>query len=212
MAGIQDFWQWFVANDRGLVSLAERDWDDMLQKIGGSLQAVRPGLWVETRGKQGLLPVQLIFTADGNAELFPIVMDLLREPPSLSSWRFIALRPGRGFDFVLTLGGNRMDPKRLWYKPLFSSQRPEALGLRIGLPRDLSGNKGRVLTAVQLLLSMGLGEEIAAQEIDHIEVGDLPQQPVLEGFSQITSLAELLTKRREEKARLGYTRGGQGVG
>lgn len=186
------FWSWFEKQAPDLekqepeargAALNER-----LAELGSAIQ-VEVILYEEG-------PTEIVFTADGDVELFPEIHALVAAAPSRDGWSFVALRPPQGFEFNLDLDGEGViSADTLTFEPLESPQMPGAIGLRVFVEPELAEREdlGDVLWT---LLETGIGEERLAQ-IMHIEVApkDAAQEPV-----PITVLPVFLEQRAKRLA------------
>lgn len=185
----KDFWAWFRSNIDKFEALVDSDdpfWDDAL----GQLQLIHSDLWFELSAPSEA-GREFVVTAQGNAELFPLVDTLVALAPPTTGWKFIALKPPSGFDFSLTYEGVRFDPAGMWFMPL-SSSRTTGVGLRIGVPDLTPGSERQAEAAALVILDTAIGERSAALDIQHVELCDLPPDPDAAGFLPLTDLAAFL--------------------
>jgi hypothetical protein len=188
------FWRWFQSNLTAFSRLENPDepfWDEALAQ----LKQVDTGLWFElSRGEDER---ELVITAEGKSELFPIVDTLVARAPQVAGWRFAALKPAMGFDFVTTYEGVRFDAAEMWFRPLTSPSRPSELGLRIGVPDLNPSIKRQAENAVLIILDTALGERDAATAVNHVEVVPLPDSPEAERYIALPSLQRYLEWRKQ---------------
>jgi hypothetical protein len=129
-------------------------------------------------------------------DLFHLVEEIVSLAPRISGWRFLSLKPPQGFKFTTEYEGVLFDPSSMWFFPLENRSQPEDLGLRIGVPDFLEENKQQMLTAVLIILETALGERSAAQEIQHVEVCELPKNPERYGYIELVELPGYITWRK----------------
>lgn len=178
------FWKWFLEHEKRL-RLIEGDTDRLLQEVCGALGAVREGLGVEvSEEEQGIR--DLIITAEGDVSLFEEIKSLVAQAPRLPHWRFIALKPPRGFDFTLDVSGVCIAPSDLVFEALVCNSAPHALGIRVFVPVELVARGG--LELVRKVIEIGLGEEMAASSIQHLEIEPEPEST--DEFIPLTDLEE----------------------
>ena len=99
---------------------------------------------------------ELVISAMSDPTLFDAVDQLVGEAPAFSRWRFTALKPPQGFDFVFDGDGCHLEPKTMVFEPLRSETKPHALGLRVYVP--VSNITLATETAVRRVIEIGIGE------------------------------------------------------
>jgi len=185
-SAISGFWTWFRASDAKLKAMSNADhpfWDTALSQLKG----VHQGLWFEmsdeVRGRR-----EFVITAEGDQKLFPLVDAMVAAAPTMGAWVFVALKPAMGFDFTHRYEDVLYDPKTMWFLPLGVKDRPDYLGLRIGIPslRDLDQDAAEF--AVTIILETGLGERERAADVHYTEVVRLPNDPAKEGYIELPDL------------------------
>jgi hypothetical protein len=133
--------------------------------------------------------------------LFPLVDRIIERAPKVEGWRFIALKPAKGFDFKIDYDGIPIDPRSLRFLPLKTSDTPQFLGLRIGVPHLRPKHQASIENAVFSILNTALGERVVALEIQHVEVCRLPRSPRLERFIPLPELPAYLEWRKGMRRR-----------
>ena len=108
-------------------------------------------------------PREMIFTAFSNPEVFELVRDLVRKIGSVSGWKLTALKPARGFNFSITIAGERVRATDI----LFRIVDEEGTQIQLTIPGVQPKGAGSDELA-WLLVEGGLGEELASR-ITHIE-------------------------------------------
>lgn len=194
---IAEFWSWFARHAHELAAVGS-DTDPILEALGDAIQRIGSGLRFEIC--VGSQPREVIVTAQGRRELFPLAAAVAAAAPPLEDWTCIALKPALGFGFRTTYEGVTFDPGRMWFAPLRSPADPSALGLCIGVPDLEPARRRSAENAILVLLDTALGERAAATDIGHVEVVALPTEPAEEGYIELTKLCEYIAWR---KAKLG---------
>lgn len=186
------FWGWF---EKQAASLAQQEPEARAEAINAQLAELGSPIVAEmVVYEEG--PTEVVFTADGDADLFEEVYALVAAAPALPEWQFTALRPGQGFEFNLDLDGEEQIPAdTLTFEPLESPQMPGAIGLRIFVDASIAEREdlGDVLWT---LLETGIGEERMAR-IVHLEAAarEAAEAPV-----PITVLPVFLDQRAKKFA------------
>ena len=188
---IDEFWNWFQLREPQfgrLVRPEDSFWEIARQK----LQSFHNDLSFELSDpcEAGR---EFVITAQGNSALFALVDAIVARAPKLRGWRFIALKPAMGFDFVTEYETIRFDPRSMWFLPLESSTRPDCLGLLIGIPNFRPEMKQATTNAVYVILDTALGERSASEDIQHVAVGPLPAHPEAEGYIHLHELPDFMS-------------------
>ena len=189
-----DFWNWFVtAQDRFRdVDVPERE--QLLDELLEHLHGYCDGLYFEVGGMPGAVS-ELVITAEGNADYFGAVQDLVAAAPAIAGWRFIAFRPPMGFTFSTRYEDVTIDPAASWFLPLVHDADPTSLGLRLAVPDYDESEKEAFTNAAFIVIDTALGELIAARDVHHIEVCEIPDDPEGEGFIELPELTTYLDWR-----------------
>jgi hypothetical protein len=189
----KEFWRWFLAREHELWNLIDAR-DPRLEQLQSAVTSYQEGLRVEVSDRTDNKR-EMIISAGGNGALFKKVDDLIAAAPTLDRWTLTALRPPRGFNFVLDTRVGRYDPSTIVFEPLSSDGRPSAIGIRAYVPIKDLGTDAK--EAIALMVETGLGERaravIAHLEVaplttpaeEHIPLGDLPEY--LDWFKRKTS-------------------------
>jgi hypothetical protein len=198
---VSAFWRWFAANEARFraVAIAGTARDALLDEIQEQLHTVNPQLYFEIGSARGG-PTQLVITAAGRRDLFAVVHDLVVAAPALEGWSFVALKPAAGFEFEAQYGAATVDPEACWFLPLESAAEPGRLGVLVGCPGFDPAVRQDFENAVLVALDTGLGEQRAAEQIGHVEVGPLPRAPAEEGLIELPELPAFLDWWRAHRA------------
>lgn len=165
----QNFWTWFSAEEARLRAATPRD---ATGEIEDHIRALDSRIGVELGDADKR---ELIFTVFVQYEAFDLVRELVAAAPDFENWRVIALKPARGFDFNIDVGGTRVDASSITFEPMDSPAMPGAVGIRCFVDDALAQNEncGGIL---RLIVATGIGEELAAR-ISHFEGAPLRRAP-----------------------------------
>jgi hypothetical protein len=191
LTNVIDFWRWFSAHKQELDLMVDSDsalWAETLTR----LKAIDTRFWFELSRPDGT-PREFILTVEGAKNAFPIAEATIAEAPVYPDWRFIALKPAMGFDFVTRYEEIDLDPKGMWFLPLESRSRPNDLALRVGVSNLTPEVLRQVSNGVLVILDTALGERSAALDISHVEVCALPDDPDAEGFLKLPELPNYIS-------------------
>ena len=197
------FWAWFSKRHDEYRSVdRSTNSEDLLDRFQEQLHRYDDRLYFEISEPLKDGSNELIITAEGIRERFSKVEALVAAAPKIPEWTIIAFRPALGFEFVHEYGELKIDPRKLWFLPLIAKSAPSILGLRVGLPAFDEAAEDKIKNSVWIILDTGLGEQICAERIRHLEVVVLPEKPEEEGFIELPELPEYLAwtdKRNSEQ-------------
>jgi hypothetical protein len=196
-AGIAEFWTWFAQHSNDLAQACS-DTSPVLDELLQSLHGVHPDLYFEICTNSD--PRELIVTAEGRRELFPLADVVVAAAPRIEGWVFTALKPPMGFEFQTRYEGTTFDPRSMWFLPLESQSNPAALGLRVGIPEFVHVQEKSTKNAILVILDTALGERSAASDIQHVEVTALPAKPDEQGYIELTELADYIAWKKRKRA------------
>jgi hypothetical protein len=189
------FWQWFILSEARLRDLEVPDKEARLDDFLDHLQAFCPDLFFAIGGDpKG--PLELIITASGHEEAFACVRQVISSAPILGGWQFIGFKPALGFDCVISKGAATIDPRRCWFLAYRDTTAPAKLFLRVACPGYVPENAEDFAFAVWESLDSGLGELIAAERIEDIQVGPVPENPTKHGYRRLAVLREFILSTR----------------
>ncbi len=172
-------------------------WDSALSQ----LRAVNRGLSFEMSEPQHRCR-DFVITAWGDSRLFPLVDSMVAAAPVMRRWTFIPLKPAMGFDFTHHYEHILYDPKTMWFLPLEAAERPQDLGLRIGVPSLREIDQEAAEHAVTVILETGLGERERAADVQHVEVVRKPNDPAKEGYLELPELPSYIAWRKRKLGNL----------
>lgn len=188
---IRAFWSLFRATANELAASESADCAAYDLLLAG-LQKVDAGLSLEfsapDRGAG-----ELIVTADGNRDLFPIARAVVAAAPEVDGWTIRALKPRLGLPETARWGDLTVNIDTMVFEPLENDE--SQLGLRIfvpGLdPKDADAAHNAVLRA----LDHALGEEMFAVRVHHTEVVPLPVDGSADDYITIRDLERFIEWR-----------------
>jgi hypothetical protein len=196
-AAIDDFWVSFQEDKDALAKISTADhpaYDAVLRK----LQQLDSGLYFEFSPSSE--SNELVITADGDAELFDLVEEIVACAPRLDGWRVFALKRKQGFPETVTWQGFNISMSEVVFDPL-NREGSRDLGLCIyvqGLARD---DVDYAHSAILRAIDFGLGERSFAENVQYVEVRPLPVGSRLEDFIPLADLEKYIDWRsRNETA------------
>jgi hypothetical protein len=156
------FSAWLAKNGSRLLRLPS---DEAADEIGDFIVALDSRLGVEvgnSKPAQGEAEArELIITAFSNREAFPLVRQIVDSSIATSGWRVVALKPPRGFDFVVTVGDSELQANDL----TFIADPVKAHVIRlVAEPSALAAvSPDDALEIGWLVVETGLGEELSSR-------------------------------------------------
>ena len=168
-----EFWAWFSAEEP---RLRAGDPQVITGEIEDRVRSLDPRIGIELGDA---VVRELIFTVYVQIEAFARVKELVAAAPHFDHWKMIALKPPRGFDFAIDVGGSSVDASAITFEPLDSPAMPDAIGIRCFVDDVLASNPNGA-GILRLIVATGIGEEAAAR-ISHLEVAArnrAPPQPL----------------------------------
>ncbi len=199
MSPATDFWNWFAANERRFRDLEGPNEEALLDEILERITRVDPNLYFEI-GLPDDGPLEFVVTAQGDAALFPKVRELVGVAPNIPGWNIVGPKPPQGFDTVVSPAGVELDPGECWFVPFEPEESPTELGLLLVGPGYSDETRDDFAAAMCQIIEEGLGEVSAAEDIQFVEFGPLPDDPAADGFIELMELESYITQRKTRRA------------
>lgn len=195
MSGIEKFWEWFRRSE-GRLREVDSSEHPMLDESYRMLARVSEELTIEfSTGNEG--SAELIISAGGRKELFPLVESMIRQAPEVPGWTFTALKPPMGFEFHIDHEGVRYDPRQMFFRPPASGHPRLPLALQVYLP-SFDPRKGREAEGVLWkVLDTALGERAIAEDISSVDLVGLKSPREAQGLLPLPALTAYLEDARK---------------
>lgn len=87
------FWEWFSQNEKYIYEELERNVDEIAFLIAEQLKQVNQDLVFEISFEKEENKMNFVISADGDIELFPLVIELCGIAPVYKRWNIIPFRP-----------------------------------------------------------------------------------------------------------------------
>lgn len=187
----REFCEWFEQNEKRFRDIEVPEKEQLLDELLGVLHEYCSDIWFET-GKANDGINELIISAEGNQNFFSAVRMLVAAAPLVAGWRFIAFKPGNGFDFETFYEGIKFSAGATWFLPLRSHSDPSSFGIRIGCAHFDQAREQVFMAGTFIMLECALGELVLAEQVQHIEVVALPSSPESSGYLPLAELADFV--------------------
>ncbi|UFH60289.1 hypothetical protein [Sulfurovum mangrovi] len=182
------FWKWFSENESKYFEL-EKDQENLLSQLSSKLTKYQDGATYEISTKDKGIR-ELIISADGLKEIFPVVEQLVSSAPKLDRWKVIAFRPRQAdyMGFILNYSGEDFDPKKLWF---YYRIEDGYFDLLLYHPTYTEEKRNLYIGAFYILLDSALGEYDVTMNLRYIDHAKLPDEPKEAGLTPFSELREV---------------------
>lgn len=174
-AGDAAFWAWVAAHVDELKAV-KNGREPVTEQLTAALEKIEPGLVFELG--VGRDPFELIISADGKKELFPVVQRLVAAAPPLAGTRVIAFRPRKDIEsFSMQVREQRLSGKNLWFVAGEDPARKGLLGVDVFVEGMRTENEEPLRTAAFMMVEAAVGELDLETRIGALEFKPAPAQP-----------------------------------
>lgn len=195
------FWDWFCSNSQVYSEINnlkdESKIDELLDDLLSHLHHYSEGLYFQIGGNEKVN--ELIISAEGNRKYFAAVEQLASSAPKINNWQIIAFKPAQGIDFITKYKNVVLNPKEIWFLPLYNEKDTSQLGLRLHIPNIDQGDNKEYINGMYEVLDTILGEKACSLDIDYIEVDKLPEYPEKEDLIELIELPEYIDWRKSKR-------------
>ncbi|HWM87455.1 MAG TPA: hypothetical protein VNO33_16495 [Kofleriaceae bacterium] len=168
------FWRWFRAH-AGEAATIRQGSEPIMAKLAAELHRVDERLTVEVGGIASTAePKELIISAGGLREVFPVVQRLVAAAPPIDGWRVIAFRP-RKPGHRLQFRDREVGGEDLRFRIVSPPQAGRPLDIAVYLETPAVDETS--MHVVFLLLDFTLGEFDVATQLGKIEILPISQAP-----------------------------------
>jgi hypothetical protein len=185
------FWDWFqfhATQLRGIRSSQSAEYAEIerrLKKIGD--------VYFEIGGGPETTYLELVLTAHGNRDGFPLIDAIAAAAPRIEGWRICALKPPLLENLKIVFEGQTVESQHLWVKLASGTPSPGKPTLFICCEYfDEPSSTQAWAGGAWILVESYLGERAFASELGEIEFVKRPVDPADEGFLRVDELARRL--------------------
>jgi len=188
---INAFWNWFSQHQLTFRSIIDGEYD-YIDSILNELRKIQKGLAVEF--ERSTDKIAMTISADGVAENFDIVQQIVQESPEINSWEFIAFRQPvakeKIDDLTITVSGVSLDPKHLMFLPIVED---ELLYIQIFYDALTEENENMISYGCLMLLDNIIGEFDCVTKVAGYEFYNLSEATdFIEELRPLTQMRDFL--------------------
>lgn len=162
---LSSFIDWFLAESDRLRYTASAQVAD---ELATRLATIDDRIGVEVERDTTSSRRELILTGFSDPDVFPVIFRIAHALNEVEGWKIVPLKPARGFEFSVTVGGKKVEAKKLRFRAINGIPN----GFQIVAPGMLVSGEGAEEVA-WLIVETGIGEKLSGQ-ISHLEFG-VPQ-------------------------------------
>ncbi len=196
-----NFWKWFLENHlsyQKLENVSEKEMELLLDVLLKRLQKVNPNFYFEIEGNEDETK-QLIISSEGEKEFFENIYDMVDCAPQIDGWEFIALRPPKGFDYLVEHNGLELASEDMYFIILENEVDSSLIGLKVGI-HDFDKRRYKdYYQATYMFLEICLGEQVLADDVNYLDVCELPSDLDNSIFVNIAELDDYLSLHKLER-------------
>jgi len=173
MNSYRDFWTWFQKNEKTFFDTVKRQDEinkDFFDHLSPKLDKLKDGFFFLT-GMYNDNIAELVLTPDGNVKNIVFVEELVKVAPSLSNWKFTALKPASDIkDVNIKMADLVFDKDSLFFYSNDHRDFPDEIDITI-IHRDFDEeNKSTLINGTYIFLDNYLGELNSITTIDSLTV------------------------------------------
>ena len=187
------FWQWFEDHNEQLIAmgdLEEKQRHELENALQYQLTKYCAGLAYEM-GEPTANGRTLIFTAEGDTDLFRYVVELVDSAPDLDWWKFTAFKQPLGTELKVRFDRYLFDTRKMYFQQLECEEEPDMLGLRIAVEGSKPDDED-FQVGVYVTLEALMGEFDCATLIGYMETVPVPAEPFKAGFQPLDDLPKFV--------------------
>lgn len=169
----EDFWNWFQSNERKFYEVVNKGQNlekDFFDKLSPKLEELKDGYFYLT----GMLDdntAELVFTPDGVLKNIVFVEELVNSAPTISNWKFTALKPELEIENVrIEMEGYNFDSENLSFYSNDNNNYPDEVDIVIVYNDYNEEDKSTIINGTYIFLDNYLGELNSVTTIDNLTI------------------------------------------
>lgn len=205
----QQFWNWFDQNRlpfEFFEEMSPEQQEEILDKAAEMAFDYSEGVAVQIG--RNMVPAgptfRIIVSANGQTAYFDKAKALAALAPELPNWQVYALMPPlqRGIQIRFNLESGILYPDDMWFQIMEAPDQPQFLGVHIALRHfghyEAADKLEELQCIVIQMVANIIGEESWALDVQHLQLGPLPPDPMEEGFQALYDLPDHIAEFRKE--------------
>ncbi len=194
-----DFWTWFQSNERkfyDIVKSGQNPEKDFFDKLSPKLRELKEGYFYLT-GMFDDNTAELVLTPDGIVKNIVFVEELVKSAPTISNWKFTALKPALDIENVrIDMAGYSFDSDNLSFYSIDNNNYPDEVDIVIVHNDYNEDDKSTITNGTFIFLDNYLGELNSVTTIDNLTV--IPKDKAEKELIPIAKLKDYLIWREKE--------------
>ena len=172
---IDTFWKWFIDNEKKYRNFQDNP-DFYLTEILSKAKEIAVGLAVELEPPQNGI-INMTISADGDADLFPMVQQIVDRALKIKGWNIFAFRQRMPIDkvkgMILKAQDHILDPGKMKFYPIITG---DTLDIIVYADNVTDENKNNVAYGCLLLLDNLLGEYDCVKRVRSYDFHSMPTE------------------------------------
>jgi hypothetical protein len=194
-----DFWEWFQSNAERFLQIVKAHNNietAFFVPLDKQLKALKPD-YQYLCGMYDEQTAELILSADGNLRQIAFVEELVQAAPEIKNWKITALKQASDIeDCNVEMFGYNFNNDSLQFYEDSNSDYPDQIELVFVHNELTEENKNEILTGINILLDIFLGELEFATQVDYIDV--IGPNEAVKDLIPLVKLKEYLKWRHKE--------------
>ena len=194
-----EFWAWFSKNEASFFKIIQSGNNidkDLFPKLSPMLDQLHEGILFLV-GMHDTKTAELVLSADGVVKNIPFIEELTSLAPSLTGWKFTALKPAMDIaGFGLNMAGNTFNEKKLFFHANEDLNTPDKINLVIVHTDFQESDRSNFTTGIFIFLDNYLGELKMVTMIDDLSI--VGKEEVTAELIPISRLKDYLIWRETE--------------
>jgi hypothetical protein len=165
-----NFWNWFQANEQtfyDVIKSGKNPEKDFFDKLSPKLEELKDGFFY-LAGMLNDKTAELVFTPDGMVKNIVFVEELVNSAPTISNWKFTALKPALEIENVnIRMGGYEFNSNNLSFYSIDHKNYPDEIDIVIIHNDYKEEDKSTIINGTFIFLDNYLGELNSVTTIDN---------------------------------------------
>lgn len=196
-AKAEEFWGWFLKNNHKFLFLGdvtEEEKDVIMDDLLGHLHTYCDKLFFSVRHRPDH-EMELVISADGMADYFDDVEDLVDAAPQIPRWHIVKFRQPHAPGFSIAYADKDYYPEDIIFLPLYNEETPDAVAIRVCYPDYAETEKTHFVNLSFLLLDSLIGEKSTALDIDYLDVSAMPDGNA-DNYPRLAAISQFIREKK----------------